>query len=225
MNMNKIRALIVDDHAVVRSGYRGYLEATGDFEVIAEAATAADAYAQYKRSRTDIVIMDIMLGGASGLDASRRILSFDAGARILAFSMYAEPIVIRQAIDVGVLGILSKASSPERLCEAAATVSRGQRYLDGDLALSMAFPRRGAEQDLIGKLSTREFEIFQMLVAGATNDEIAATLSLSTKTVANRLSMIRQKLDASSDIQLLKIAAALGIVSWIPGSTAADALD
>lgn len=222
MNDQPIRVLIVDDHAVVRSGYRTFLEQMGGFEVVAEADNAAEAYAQYKRWKTDIVIMDIMLPGASGIDASRRILSFDRDARILVFSMYAEPIVIRQAIGLGVLGMLSKDSPPERLCEAAIAVARGQRYLGGDLAMSVAFPTRSTREDIVEKLSPREFEIFQMLVSGATTEDIAQALSLSTKTIANRLSTIRQKLDANSDIQLVKMAAALGIVPWIPNTSAAN---
>lgn len=225
MNRHPIRVLIVDDHAVVRSGYRTYLEQMGGFEVVAEADTAAEAYAQYKRWKTDIVIMDIMLPGASGIDASRRILSFDRDARILVFSMYAEPIVIRQAIGMGVLGMLSKDSPPERLCEAAIAVAHGQRYLSGDLARSMTFPGHSPREEIVEKLSPREFEIFQMLVNGATNDDIARALNLSTKTVANRLSAIRQKLEATSDIQLVKMAASLGIVPWIPGPDARDNLD
>ncbi|MBZ8140537.1 DNA-binding response regulator [Rubrivivax gelatinosus] len=216
MNEPGIRVLIVDDHAVVRSGYRTYLEQMGGFEVVAEADNAAEAYAQYKRCQPDIVIMDIMMPGASGIDASRRILAFDRDARILVFSMYVEPIVVRQALGLGVRGMLSKDSAPEQLCEAAIAVARGQRYLGGELAMAMAFSPRSPRAEIVEKLSGREFEIFQMLVSGASIDDIAQALNLSSKTVANRLSQIRQKLDANSDIQLVRMAAAIGIVSWIP---------
>jgi DNA-binding NarL/FixJ family response regulator len=215
MNERSIRVLIVDDHAVVRSGYRTFLECMGGFEVVAEAENAAEAYAQYKRWAPDIVIMDIMMPGASGIDASRRILSFDRDARILVFSMYAEPIVIRQALDLGVRGMLGKDSAPEQLCDAAMAVARGQRYLGGELAMALAFSPRTPRDAIVEKLSGREFEIFQMLVSGASIEDIAEALSLSSKTVANRLSQIRQKLEAGSDIQLVKMAAAAGIVPWI----------
>jgi DNA-binding NarL/FixJ family response regulator len=210
-----IKALIVDDHAVVRSGYGRYLEQEGEFEVVAEAASGAEAYAQYKRVLPDIVILDVMLPGASGLDASRRILGSDPHARILIFSMYSQPTLIRQALDIGVLGAVSKDSAPEVLCDAARAVARGQGYLDGKLARAMIFTRQTPERRLFEELPAREFEICRMLLNGSTVDDIARALSLSPKTVANRLTMLRQRLNVTTDIQLVKLAAAAGMVSWI----------
>lgn len=215
MISSPIRALIVDDHAVVRSGYRSYLQQLPGFEVVAEAGSADDAYAQYKRHYPDVVIMDIMLQGASGIDASRRILAHHPGARILIFSMYASPALLQQALGVGVLGAVGKQCDADTLRNAALAVARGDRYLDSSMAQSLVFARFDRGQKAFECLSQREFEIFLMLISGAPGDEIAEALSLSVKTIANRASMIRQKLGASSDIQLVKLAAAAGVVPWI----------
>jgi DNA-binding NarL/FixJ family response regulator len=219
MSSPAIRTLIVDDHAVVRSGYARYLEEAGGFQIVAEAATASDAYTQYKLLRPDIVIMDVMLPGASGIDASRRILDLDPGARILIFSMYSQPALMRQALDVGVLGALTKDSAPEILCEAATAVAAGQRYLGGPLARALVFSQQTPSRRLFEELPPREFEICRLLLNGATVDEIAQTLNLSSKTVANRLSMVRQKLQVATDIQLVKLAASAGMVPWIRHSS------
>jgi two-component system invasion response regulator UvrY len=215
MNIPTIRTLIVDDHAVVRSGYRRYLEQVQGFAVVAEAGTADEAYLHYRQLLPDIVIMDIMLPGTSGIDASRRILAADRGARILVLSMYAQPLFVERALEIGVLGVLTKDSAPEELCEAAQTVAAGRRYLGADVAQSVVLSKYAAGARSFDNLSAREFEICQMLLSGATVDQMAQALSLSEKTIANRLSMIRQKLEVSSDIQLVKLAAEAGILPWM----------
>lgn len=215
MNTETIRTLIVDDHAVVRSGYRAYLQQVPCFEVVAEAESADEAYAQYKRMHPDVVIMDIMLQGASGIDASRRILSNHPGAKILIFSMYASPVLLQQALDVGVLGAVGKQCDPDTLREAAIAVARGNRYLDASMAQSLVFSRYDRGQKVFDSLSPREFEIFLLMVSGAPCDDIAEALNLSAKTIANRASIIRQKLGVASDIQLVKLAAGAGVVPWI----------
>lgn len=222
MNTASIRTLIVDDHAVVRSGYRTYLEGEG-FEVVAEADTADEAYVQYKRHQPDVVIMDIMLPGASGIEASRRILSHDEGARILMFSMYSSPVLIQQALEIGALGVVGKECDPAVLVRAAATVARGQRYLDSALAQALVFFRYDQKRSIFESLSPREFEILQMMVSGAHYEAIGKALKLSAKTIANRASMIRQKLGASTDIQLVRLAAEAGVVPWAPAVTASPA--
>lgn len=219
MTLETIRTMLVDDHAVVRSGYRTYLEQVPGFEVVAEADTADDAYLQYKRLRPDIVIMDIMLPGASGIDASRRILAHDPAARILVFSMYSSPAFLQQSLDVGVMGVVGKDCSPDTLRDAAIAVANGERFMDASMAQSLVFSRYDPRQKVMDNLSPREFEILSFMVSGATGEEIAEALSLSVKTVANRASAIRQKMGVSSDIQLLKIAAAAGVVPWIAAGT------
>lgn len=215
MNTETIRTLIVDDHAVVRSGYRSYLEQLPEFQVVAEADNANEAYAQYKRLQPDLVIMDIMLHGASGIDASRRILTSHPGAKILIFSMYASPVLLQQALDVGVLGAVGKECDPDTLRQAAIAVARGNRYLDPAMAQALVFSRLERGHKAFDTLSAREFEIFLLLISGAPVEDIAQALSLSAKTIANRASSIRRKLGVGSDIQLVKLAAAAGMVPWI----------
>lgn len=219
MNKKSTSTLIVDDHAVVRSGYRTYLQSEG-FDVVAEADTADEAYRQYKTHRPDVVIMDIMLPGASGIEASRRILSHHPGARILMFSMYSSPVLIQQALDVGALGVVGKECDPDVLVQAAATVAQGRRYLDSNLAQALVFFRYDQKRTVFESLSAREFEILQMMVSGADYEAIGTTLKLSAKTIANRASMIRQKLGVSTDIQLVRLAAEAGVVTWAPAVTA-----
>lgn len=215
MKPGAIRVMLVDDHAVVRSGYRTYLEQLPDFEVVAEADNADDAYAVYKRVRPGLVVMDIRLPGASGIEASRRILAHDPAARILLFSMYSSTSFLRQALEIGVKGMVGKECNPDTLRDAAIAIAHGKPYVDPQLAQALVFDTHANPLDA---LSPREFEILQFMVAGASAEEIGQALNVSVKTVANRASTIRQKLGADSDIQLLKIAAAAGVVPWIGNS-------
>lgn len=215
MNIDPIRVLIVDDHAVVRAGYRAFLQGEPGFTVVAEAASSDEAYEKFKRTLPDVVIMDIMLNGPSGIDASRRILEYSRDSRILVFSMYTESAFIHQALEIGVLGVVGKDSPPDRLLEAAMAVAQGRMYLSPEIAQRMALSQFNRARKTIETLSPREFEIFQLLVSGVTNDHIAQALNLSAKTVANRLSNIRDKLSVHSDIQLMRLAADAGMVSWM----------
>lgn len=216
MNIKEtIRTMLVDDHAVVRSGYRTYLEAIPGFTVVAEAETADEAVSRYRRLFPDVVIMDIMLRGASGIDASRRIIAIHPGAKILVFSMYDSPVLLQQALDVGVLGAVGKECDPATLREAAVAVSRGERYLEEAVAESLEFANCTDSENLLRTLTPREFEVFMQLVSGSSGAETADALSLASKTVANLASLVRQKLGVTSDVQLVKLAADAGIVSWI----------
>ncbi len=216
MKTQAIRTLLVDDHAVVRSGYRTYLQQIAGFDVCGEAGSAEEAYRAYKELQPDIVIMDILMPGASGIEACRRILKLQPRARILVFSMHVSATVVRQLLDIGVLGVLGKDSPPETLCAAAAAVASGQFYLENGTAKSVVFSRYHGDQARFQALSPREFDITQMLIAGVLPNDIAETLNLSSKTVANLLSIIRNKLGVTSDVHLLRLAASVGLVPWIP---------
>lgn len=211
----KVRVMLVDDHAVVRSGYRRLIENTPGFEVVAEASSADEAYAMYKAHRPSVVIMDIMLPGASGIDATRRILALFPDARILIFSMYSQAAFSQPALEAGALGIITKDSDPDELIEAVAQVAAGRRYLSRSIAQTLAFSKLSAKHGIFETLSPREFEICRLMLAGLRLEEIAQQLKLSPKTIANRLSQIRRKLDVGSDIELVRLASEVGLVPWI----------
>jgi DNA-binding NarL/FixJ family response regulator len=206
-----ISVFLVDDHAVVREGYRRLLERSAGITVVGEAASAAEAYTEFQRVRPDVVVMDISLPGASGIEAMRRMLAREPGARVLMFSMHEEPIFATRAFQAGALGYITKASAPEVLVDAVRAVSQGKRYISADMAQSLALQAVGAGEASLDVLSHREFEVMRLLVEGLTLNDIAQRLQLSYKTVANHQSAIRQKLQVETHAQLLKLAARCGI--------------
>jgi two-component system, NarL family, invasion response regulator UvrY len=206
-----VTVLLVDDHAVVREGYRRLLERSPGIRVVGEAADAQSAYAAYVEHLPQVTVMDISLPGASGIDALRRIRTRDLGARVLIFSMHEDPVFASRAFEAGARGYISKASAPEALVEAVHTVARGEPYVTGRVAQDLALRNRAQSGGAGDSLSPREFEVLRMLVAGKSLVDIAESLGLTAKTVANHQSNLRQKLGVGSALQLLQAAARLGI--------------
>jgi two-component system, NarL family, invasion response regulator UvrY len=207
-----ITVLLVDDHAVVREGYKRLLERGGDIEVIGEAASASEAYNQFSSLDPSVVVMDIALPGVSGIEGLRRIRARQSEARVLMFSMYEDAIFARRALDAGAAGYLTKASAPEVLVEAVRVVARGERYLSRDIAQALAL-QSNAEQDVaLDELTPREYEVLRLWSQGKTPADIASLLGLSQKTVANHQTAIKQKLRADTAAQLLRTAMRLGFI-------------
>lgn len=209
--MQAVTVLLVDDHAVVREGYRRLLEQGPGIRVVAEATDAQSAYVAFLDHRPQVTVLDISLPGASGIEALRRIRARDPEARVLMFSMHEDPVFAARALQAGARGYVTKAAAPQALVEAVLTVARGQPYLTGRIAQELALRHVGEGQDAVGQLSPREFEVLRLLVAGRSLAEIARSLGLTAKTVANHQSILRQKLGAGSAIQLLQAAARIGI--------------
>lgn len=209
--MSDVGVLLVDDHAVVREGYRLLLERAGDIHVLGEAADAAGAVAQYATLRPQVVVMDIALPGVSGIDALRQIRATAAAARVLIFSMYEDAIFAQRALKAGARGYVTKASAPATLVEAVRTVAAGRMYLTPSLAQELALRSASPEPPRGDELSAREFEVLRLLVQGVPVRDIAVRLGLTAKTVANHQSLIRQKLGAETAVQLLRSAARLGL--------------
>jgi DNA-binding NarL/FixJ family response regulator len=204
--------LLVDDHAVVREGYRRLLERDRGIHVVAEAGTAAEAYQAFCQVSPAVVVMDISLPDVSGIEAMRRILAREPRASVLIFSMHEEAIFPTRALRAGARGYITKASAPEVLVDAVRAVAGGGSYLSHDVAQALAL-RNVADEDVgLKALSTREFEIMRLLVAGETISSIASRLGLGYKTVANYQSSIRHKLGAETPAQLLNIALGAGLV-------------
>jgi DNA-binding NarL/FixJ family response regulator len=205
VSAEKITVLLVDDHAVVREGYKRLLEKRGDIVVVGEADNGADAYDRFCKLMPNVVVLDIALPGISGIEAMRRILARDDKTRVLVFSMYEDGIYADRALKAGASGYVTKASAPNVLVDAVHTVARGKQYLSPDVAQKLALRMTSATAGSATNLSPREFEILRLLVKGTTVKDIAESMGLNPKTVANHQSAIRQKLGAESALQLLRI--------------------
>ncbi len=208
----RITVLLVDDHAVVREGYRRLLERDDSLVVVGEAATAADALRCDGELKPDVLVLDIALPGVSGIEVLRRILARRPAACVLVFSMYQDGIYASRALNAGARGYLSKACAPDLLVEAVRSVAQGRRYVSPDVESAMTAQSSTANQ-LAGTLSTRELEVLRMLIQGYGVEKIGERLGLSPKTAANHQSSIKQKLGAESALQLLLIAKQLGLIT------------
>lgn len=208
----RLTVLLVDDHAVVREGYRRLLEESGRITVVAEAASAAEAYQLFCNLAPSVVVMDIALPGVSGIEGTRRILAHQPQARVLVFSMYEDAIFVRRALEAGATGYLTKASAPRVLVEAVNAVASGRRFLSSDVAQALALQPTSTKRIAHDVLSAREFEVLKLLVQGCTLNDIAKQLGLNPKTVSNHQSSIKQKLGAETPTQLLRAAMRLGLM-------------
>jgi two-component system, NarL family, invasion response regulator UvrY len=209
----RITVLLVDDHAVVREGYRRLLERSRDVCVVGEAASAAEAYHVFCQINPDVVVMDISLPDVSGIEGLRRLLMREPRARILAFSIHDEAIFPNRALKAGAAGYVTKASAPDVLVDAVRTVARGELFLSPDIARTLALQGASGRNTALEALSTREFEIVRLLAIGHSVRAIAEKLCLNYKTVANHQSNIRQKLGAQTAAQLIRIATQSGLLA------------
>jgi len=204
------RILLIDDHAVVRAGYRRLLECTPAYSVIAEAASAAVGYRRFLETRPDIVITDLSLPGVGGIELLRRLRLRQPALKALAFSVHEEGIFVERAFAAGALGYVSKRSAPDTLVAAVDAVARGEEFLSPDVA---HFRReRSASVDLMQALSQREFEIFRQIAEGRSIREVAENLCISGKTVSNHYSQIRAKLQLRTSAEVARLAITLGIL-------------
>jgi len=206
-----IRVMLVDDHAVVRTGFRLLLQSVPEMSVVGEAESGEAALTRYAELTPDALVMDLAMPGMGGLEALKRIRSRHPQARVLALSAHDDPVHARRALQEGALGFLSKRSAPEALIEAVTTVASGRRYLDAGLAqkLALADIQGGSP---VERLSEREFEVFIRLAQGATVQKIAEDLNLSSSTVGTHLYNIKQKLDVVNQSELTLIAIRHGLI-------------
>jgi two-component system invasion response regulator UvrY len=202
-----IRVLLVDDHAVVRTGFRLLLQSLGEVSVVAEAESGEAACRLYSELEPDVVVMDIAMPGMGGLEALRRMRARHPQVRVLTLSAHDDPMHARRCLQEGALGFLSKRSAPEALVQAVTVVASGRRYLDAALAQKLALADfDGASKSPVERLSEREFEVFVRLAGGATVQRIAQDLKLSASTVGTHLYNIKQKLGVENQSELTLIA-------------------
>lgn len=201
-----ISILLINDHVIVREGYRALLAKQTGLRVIAEAGDAVQAYQLFKQFQLDLVISDISLPGSSGLELITRIKQRCANAKILVFSMHQNPAFVEQAMSAGALGYVSKSSEPQVLLQAIHDVFSGRHVLSPDIDQILALEKLGSERIALKSLTVREFEILCLLMERQSHDEIARVLNISPKTVGNCHYLIKSKLGIASDIELTKLA-------------------
>lgn len=207
-----IRVLLVDDHAVVRAGYKMLLQNSEEIEIIAEAETGEKACKAYVDFNPDLVVMDLSLPGMGGLEAIRRITARDGNARILVFSMHENTVFVDQALNAGARGYITKNSAPDVLIKAIKDIASGKVYIDADIAQHLAFQKARGKNTPFSDLSTREFEIFCFLAEGLNTSQIAKRLSLSYKTVANYTTQIKNKMNVNTIAELTRMAISNDII-------------
>jgi len=197
----------VDDHAVVRSGLRLLLEAEEDIEVVGEAGNLQEAVFRTRSEKPDVILMDVVMPGASGIEVTPAVLKEHPGARVLVLSMQDDPTYVREAFAVGASGYVLKEAADEEVVGAIREVAGGGRYvhptLGARLVAAEAEERARAEAD---PLTDREREVLRLLALGHTNQEIAKTLFLSVRTVETHRAHIMQKLRLTTRAELVQYA-------------------
>ena len=206
-----IRIVLIDDHAIVRTGYRRLLSAEPDFEVVGEAASADEANALVLRTLPTVAVVDLSLKGSSGLEAIRGMLARHPALRILVLSMHDGAGHVTQALKSGAHGYLTKYCEPDEVIDAIRRIAGGRRAFSPEIADILAGEAIVGETAL-NALTPREFEVLRMIARGESASYIADSMHLSQKTILNYLSLIRQKLDADSDFKLLHFAVRHGMV-------------
>lgn len=210
--MPAIRVMLVDDHAVVRMGFKLLLQGAEDIEVVAEAESGEEAIKRYAEIKPDVVVMDISMPGIGGLEAVARLLAKDPAAKVLILSAHEDSSHPKRLLKAGAVGYLSKRSAAEELIQAIHQVATGKTFLDSKLAQAMAVQQLTGEQNPVEVLSDREFEVFMLLAKGQSVAHIAEKLFLSPRTVGTHLYNIKQKLNAGNSAEITLIAMRNGLL-------------
>jgi two-component system, NarL family, invasion response regulator UvrY len=206
-----IRVMLVDDHVLVRMGFRMLL-ADAQVEVVCEAGSGEEACQHYPSVLPDVVVMDLSMPGMGGLEATRRLIAQDPKARILALSAHEDTAHPRRVLRAGALGYLAKRSAPDALIAAVTAVARGERYLDAQTAQALAVAQIDGEASPAEMLSEREFSVFIQLARGMSVAQIADNLNLSPSTVGTHLYHVKQKLRANNQSELTLVALRWGLI-------------
>lgn len=209
--MSVIRTLIVDDHPVVRTGLRLLLDREEDIETVGEAGDAREALRLAERLSPDVVLMDVVMPGASGVDAAAQIRHVRPHTRILMLSMQDDPSYVRQAFTNGATGYVLKDAASAELVTAIRSVAAGERYVHPSIGAKLAAQDRTAASDE-DPLSNREREVLTLLALGHTNQETADRLVVSVRTVEAHRSHVLTKLRLSSRAELVTYAIHSGLL-------------
>jgi two-component system, NarL family, response regulator NreC len=208
-----IRVLVVDDHAVIRTGLRRVLDAEDDIETVAEAPNAERAVFEALEHKPDVVLMDVVMPGKSGIEGTPTLLQAVPEARVLVLSMQDDPRYVREAFDAGASGYVLKEAADSEVVSAVRAVAAGEQYLHPALGARLiaaeAEERKRADVD---PLSEREREVLRLLALGHTNQEIAQVLYISVRTAETHRAHIMQKLGLSSRAELVRYALGEGLL-------------
>jgi two-component system, NarL family, response regulator NreC len=209
-----IRVVLVDDHAVVRSGLRLLLDGQEDIEVVGEAGNAKDAVFRARALKPDVILLDMVMPGESGLEVLPKLLKESGDTRVLVLSMQDDPSYVREAFAAGASGYVLKEAADEEVVSAVREIAAGGRYvhpaLGARLVAAEAAERAAAEAD---PLSEREREVLRLLALGHTNQEIAQRLYISVRTAESHRAHIMQKLRLSTRAELVRYALSQGLLA------------
>jgi two-component system, NarL family, response regulator NreC len=218
-----IRVLIVDDHAVVRAGLRMLIDAEADLETVAEAGTVRDAIFEARSHKPDLILMDVMMPGTSGLEGVPLVLHERPEAKVLVLSMQDDPRYVREAFAAGASGYVLKEAADVEVVSAIREVARGNRYVHPELGARLIAADAAAEQQARDDpLSDREREVLRLLALGYTNQEIARKLFISVRTAETHRFHVMQKLMLGSRAELVRHAIARGLLDADAVSDSAD---
>ncbi len=208
-----MKILIVDDHPIVRSGLRRLFAAAEPGVEIAEAADGQEAMAGFRELHPDLVIFDLNMPGIGGLEVLSRLRTEDPNVRVLVVSMYDNPTYVARVLSAGARGYISKNAPPEEILEAAGRVAIGRAYIDHEMAQELALEHLQTSASLRGQLSARDVEILRLLAEGNNLTEIAETLGVGYKTIANHCTRLRARLAAPRMADLIRAAISFGLSS------------
>lgn len=210
--MTERLVMIVDDHPVVREGYRRLIDLQPGLRIVAEAEDARSAYSRYRETSPDVVVMDVTLPGASGIEAIRHIRQYDEAARIVVFTMHQGAAFALKAVEAGAASYVTKSSDPANLIEAIFGVLEGRTVISPDVIEGIAQDRISGAGSGLDELSTRQTEILRLLASGWPAEKIANALSISLKTVRNNHYQIKSVLGLETDAQMVWFALKTGLV-------------
>ena len=209
-----MKILLVDDHAVVRQGYASLLKALLPEVQVNEAGSGEEALSAVPLLGPHLVVLDIGLPGISGLETCRRLRQRLPQLPVLFFSMHDELSLVRQALDAGATGYITKSSAPDVLVEAVRRTLAGQMYIEQGLATQLASQKytQGAIDPRLQSMTPREMEVFVMLSRGFPTQQIAEKLCISNKTVSNYMTLLKHKLQVTSHVELVHLAIDTGVL-------------
>ena len=212
MTREPIRVILVDDHPVVRDGYRRLLDGNAGIQVVAEAGNGEEACELYNQVKPDVMVLDLNMPGIGGLETASRICAKHNSAKILVFSMYDSQIMVGRALEAGAIGYITKSSAATQMVDAIHCVAQGKPFLSHGLIPAIFHKYKYQHAEPLTALSKREFEVFRRLADGCSVTEIARELSISPKTVGVHQTKIMKKLAIKNSAELTRLAIRCGVI-------------